>query len=243
MTFAATVLTLYPDMFPGPLGHSIAGRALAEGRWSLDAVNIRDFATDKHRTVDDTPAGGGAGMVLRADVVAAALDSVHNTGPVLAMTPRGRPLSQARVRELAAGLGATILCGRFEGFDERLFEARGIEEVSIGDYVLSGGEMGALVLLDACVRLLPGVMGAASSGDEESFETGLLEYPHYTRPQMWEGRTIPEVLRSGDHARIAAWRKSRAETDTRLRRPDLWERHIGARVQSPSGAQRRTKDE
>lgn len=243
MTFAATVLTLYPDMFPGPLGHSIAGRALAEGRWSLDAVNIRDFATDKHRTVDDTPAGGGAGMVLRADVVASALDSVAGDRPVLAMTPRGRPLSQARVRKLAVGPGVTILCGRFEGFDERLFEARGIEEVSIGDYVLSGGEMGALVLLDACVRLLPGVMGAASSGDEESFESGLLEYPHYTRPQMWEGRTIPEVLRSGDHARIAAWRKSRAETDTRLRRPDLWERHEGARVQSPSGAHAKTKDE
>ena len=243
MTFAATVLTLYPAMFPGPLGHSIAGRALAEGRWSLDAINIRDFATDRHRTVDDTPAGGGAGMVLRADVVAAALDSAGGAAPVLAMTPRGRPLTQARVRDLAGGPGVTILCGRFEGFDERLFEARGIEEVSIGDYVLSGGEMGALVLLDACVRLLPGVMGTASSGDEESFETGLLEYPHYTRPQMWEGRTIPEVLRSGDHARIAAWRKARAETDTRLRRPDLWERHEGARVGSPSGAQRRTKDE
>ena len=243
MTFAATVLTLYPAMFPGPLGHSIAGRALAEGRWSLDAINIRDFATDRHRTVDDTPAGGGAGMVLRADVVAAALDSAGGAAPVLAMTPRGRPLTQARVRDLAGGPGVTILCGRFEGFDERLFEARGIEEVSIGDYVLSGGEMGALVLLDACVRLLPGVMGTASSGDEESFETGLLEYPHYTRPQMWEGRTIPEVLRSGDHARIAAWRKARAETDTRLRRPDLWERHEGARVRLPSGAQRRTKDE
>ena len=241
MTFAATVLTLYPEMFPGSLGQSLAGRALAANAWSLETVQIRDFATDKHRSVDDTPAGGGAGMVLRADVVAAALDSIPPGRPVLAMTPRGAPLTQARVRDLAAGPGAVILCGRFEGFDERLFEARGIEEVSIGDYVLSGGEVGALVLLDACVRLLPGVMGAASSGIEESFESGLLEYPHYTRPPTWEGRTIPEVLRSGDHARIAAWRKSASETDTRLRRPDLWERHEGARVQSPSGARR--KDE
>jgi len=241
MTFKATILTLYPEMFPGPLGISLAGRALVEGRWSLDAVNIRDFATDRHRSVDDTPAGGGAGMVLRADVVASAVDAVAGDLPVLAMTPRGRPLTQARVRDLAAGPGVAVLCGRFEGFDERLFEARAIEEVSIGDYVLSGGEMGALVLLDACVRLLPGVMGAASSGDEESFESGLLEYPHYTRPQEWEGRTIPEVLRSGDHARIAAWRHARAETDTRARRPDLWERHEGARVKPPSAA-RREKD-
>jgi len=241
MTFKATILTLYPEMFPGPLGISLAGRALVEGRWSLEAVNIRDFATDRHRSVDDTPAGGGAGMVLRADVVASAVDAVAGDLPVLAMTPRGRPLTQARVRDLAAGPGVAVLCGRFEGFDERLFEARAIEEVSIGDYVLSGGEMGALVLLDACVRLLPGVMGAASSGDEESFESGLLEYPHYTRPQEWEGRTIPEVLRSGDHARIAAWRHARAETDTRARRPDLWERHEGARVKPPSAA-RREKD-
>ncbi len=243
MTFAATVLTLYPDMFPGPLGASMAGRALAEHIWSLDAVNIRDFATDKHRTVDDTPAGGGAGMVLRADVLAAAIDSVADQRPILAMTPRGAPLTQARVRHLASGPGAVILCGRFEGFDERIFDARGIEQVSIGDYVLSGGEMGALVLLDSCIRLLPGVMGAASSGVDESFETGLLEYPQYTRPPMWEGRTIPEVLRSGDHARISAWRKHMAETDTRLRRPDLWERHDDARVSPPSGAQRQTKEE
>ena len=257
MPFAATILTLYPEMFPGPLGTSLAGRALNEGRWTCDPVQIRDFATDKHRSVDDTPAGGGAGMVLRADVVAAAIDAVAGVSgagaseagasgetdrPLLAMTPRGRPLTQARVRALAAGPGVVVLCGRFEGFDERLFEARRIEEVSIGDYVLSGGEMGALVLLDACIRLLPGVMGAPSSGDDESFESGLLEYPHYTRPAEWEGRTIPEVLRSGDHARIAAWRKARAETDTRLRRPDLWERHDDARVQSPSGA-RRMKDE
>ena len=242
MTFAATILTLYPDMFPGPLGLSLAGRALAEGRWSLDARNIRDFATDRHSTVDGTPAGGGAGMVLRADILAAAIDSVPADRPILAMTPRGAPLTQARVRSLADGPGVTILCGRFEGFDERIFAAREIEEVSIGDYILSGGEMGALVLLDACIRLLPGVMGAASSGVDESFETGLLEYPHYTRPFEWEGRTIPEVLRSGDHARISAWRKSMAETETRLRRPDLWERHEGARVQSPSGARRDKKD-
>ena len=242
MTFAATVLTLYPEMFPGPLGISLAGRALAEGKWSIDARNIRDFATDKHRTVDDTPAGGGAGMVLRADVLAAAIDSVPAGRPILAMTPRGAPLTQARVRKLVGGAGVTILCGRFEGFDERIFAARPIEEVSIGDYILSGGEMGALVLLDACIRLLPGVMGAASSGVDESFEGGLLEYPQYTRPFEWEGRTIPEVLRSGDHARISAWRKSMAETETRLRRPDLWERHEGARVQSPSGARRKNKD-
>jgi tRNA (guanine37-N1)-methyltransferase len=242
MTFAATVLTLYPEMFPGPLGISLAGRALAEDKWRLDTVHIRDFAADKHRTVDDTPAGGGAGMVLRADVLAAAIDSVATGAPILAMTPRGAPLTQARVRALAEGPGVTILCGRFEGFDERILEGRDIEQVSIGDYVLSGGEMGALVLLDACIRLLPGVMGAPSSGMDESFETGLLEYPQYTRPAEWEGRTIPEVLRSGDHARIAAWRKSQAETDTRLRRPDLWERHEGARVKPPSGARRRNED-
>jgi tRNA (guanine37-N1)-methyltransferase len=246
MTFAATVLTLYPEMFPGPLGVSLAGRALDDGTWSLNTVQIRDFATDRHRTVDDTPAGGGAGMVLRADVLAAAVDharELHPDCPVLAMTPRGRPLTQARVRDLAAGPGVTILCGRFEGFDERIFEGRGIEEVCVGDIVLSGGEPAAIMLLDACIRLLPGVMGAASSGAEESFEEGLLEYPHYTRPVMWEGRAIPEVLRSGDHAKIAAWRKQRAEEDTRSRRPDLWERHSGARDQPASGARRETKDQ
>ena len=245
MSFTAQVLTLYPEMFPGPLGLSLAGRALAEGKWSCAPIHIRDFATDKHRTVDDTPAGGGAGMVLRADIVARAVDyalAARPDLPVLAMTPRGAPITQARVRALAEGPGATILCGRFEGFDERIFDARPIEQVSMGDIILSGGEMAALLLLDACVRLLPGVMGAASSGVEESFETGLLEYPHYTRPVDWEGRTIPEVLRSGDHAKIAAWRKQRAEEDTRLRRPDLWERHIGVRDQPPSGAQRTTKD-
>ena len=245
MTWAATILTLYPEMFPGPLGISLAGRAMAEGIWSLESVQIRDFATDRHRSVDDTPAGGGAGMVMRADVLAAAADDVlarRPDAPMLAMSPRGRVLDQALVRELAAGPGVSILCGRFEGMDERLFEARPIVPVSIGDYVLSGGEPGALALLDACVRLLPGVMGAASSGEEESFESGLLEYPHYTRPVEWEGRTIPEVLRSGDHARIAAWRKSQAETDTRLRRPDLWERYGSVRGRPASGAQRETKD-
>ncbi len=242
MTFSATILTLYPEMFPGPLGHSLAGRALAEGRWACDPVQIRDFTTDRHRTVDDTPAGGGAGMVMRADILARAVDDArerHPDVPLLAMSPRGAPLTQARVRALSDGPGVTILCGRFEGIDERLFEARDIEPVSIGDYILSGGEMAALTLLDACIRLLPGVMGAAHSGDDESFETGLLEYPHYTRPREWEGRTIPEVLRSGDHAAIQAWRQAKAEDDTRLRRPDLWERHEGARVQSPSGARRK----
>ena len=237
MTFRATVLTLYPDMFPGPLGTSLAGRALAEGIWSLEARNIRDHAVGKHRTVDDTPAGGGAGMVLRADVLAAAIDGAADGRPILAMTPRGAPLTQKRVRALAIGEGAIILCGRFEGFDERIFDARPVEQLSIGDYVLSGGELGAMVLLDACIRLLPGVMGAASSGEEESFEEALLEYPHYTRPYEWEGRTIPEVLRSGDHAKIAAWRKQRSIDDTRLRRPDLIDRHGGGREASPSGAQ------
>ena len=246
MTFAATVLTLYPEMFPGPLGVSLAGRALEQGAWSLDTVQIRDFATDKHRTVDDTPAGGGAGMVLKPDVLAACIDharALQPDCPVLAMTPRGNPITQARIRELAAGPGATLLCGRFEGFDERIFEGRGVEEVSLGDIVLSGGEPAALAILDACIRLLPGVMGAPSSGAEESFEEGLLEYPHYTRPVEWEGRTIPEVLRSGDHAKIAAWRKQQAEIDTRLRRPDLWERHVDARDRPASGARQKKKKE
>ncbi len=233
MTFHAQILTLYPEMFPGPLSISLAGRALVEGIWSCEAINIRDFAADKHRTVDDTPAGGGAGMVLRCDVLGKAVDAAVERAsglPILAMTPRGKPITQARIRDLASGPGVTLLCGRFEGFDERLFHARPhIEQVSLTDIILSGGEMAALTILDACVRLLPGVMGAASSGDEESFESGLLEYPHYTRPQEWEGRTIPEALRSGDHAKIAAWRKQRAEEDTRLRRPDLWERHRGVR--------------
>jgi len=239
VSWPATILTLYPEMFPGPLGASLAGRAMRDGIWSLDTVQIRDFATDKHRSVDDTPAGGGAGMVMRADVLGTAVDHVlakAPDAPLLAMTPRGQPLTQDLVRTLAAGPGVSILCGRFEGIDERLFEARPIVPVSIGDYVLSGGEMAAMTLLDACVRLLPGVMGAASSGEEESFETGLLEYPHYTRPVTWEGRTIPEVLRSGDHAKIAQWRAERARADTRSRRPDLIARHGDARRPSPSGA-------
>jgi len=243
MSFAATILTLYPEMFPGPLGVSLAGRALEDGKWSCETVQIRDFATDKHRTVDDTPAGGGAGMVLKPDVLAAAIDSVAGGRPILAMTPRGRPISQARIRELATGPGVILLCGRFEGFDERLFEARPeIEQVSLADVVLSGGEPAALAILDACIRLIPGVMGAPDSGTEESFEEGLLEYPQYTRPFEWEGRTIPEVLRSGDHAKIAAWRKQRGEEDTRLRRPDLWERYSGARDQPASGVRRKKKD-
>ena len=243
MTWRATILTLYPEMFPGPLGASLAGRALGDGIWSCAAHNIRDHATDRHRSVDDTPAGGGPGMVLRADVVAAAIDIAANGTPILALTPRGAPLTQARVRQLAAGPGVTLLCGRFEGFDERLFAARAIEQVSIGDYILSGGEVAAIVLLDACVRLLPGVMGAALSGVDESFESGLLEHPHYTRPPEWEGLSIPEVLRSGDHAKIAAWRTKRSEEDTRSRRPDLWQRHSDAAVQSPSGARRQKKEE
>jgi tRNA (guanine37-N1)-methyltransferase len=249
MSFAASILTLYPEMFPGLLGVSLAGRALARGDWSCETVQIRDFATDRHRTVDDTPAGGGAGMVLKPDVLAAALDSILSSRagedrPVLAMTPRGRPITQARIREIAAGPGMVLICGRFEGFDERFFEARPqVEQVSLSDIVLSGGEPAALAILDACIRLLPGVMGAALSGHEESFENGLLEYPQFTRPQDWEGRTIPEVLRSGDHARIAAWRKARSEADTRSRRPDLWERHTGARVHPASGAQRDDTDD
>jgi len=240
MTFAATILTLYPEMFPGPLGVSLAGRALERGDWACETVQIRDFATDRHRTVDDTPAGGGAGMVLKADVLARVLDSVPPGRPVLAMTPRGEPITQARIRALSAGPGVTILCGRFEGFDERLFDARPqIEQVSLGDVVLSGGEPAALAILDACIRLLPGVMGAPSSGAEESFEEGLLEYPQYTRPVEWEGRRIPEVLRSGDHAKIAAWRRQRSEDDTRSRRPDLWERYCDARDRPASGAQRK----
>lgn len=241
--FAATILTLYPEMFPGPLGVSLAGRALARGDWSCETVQIRDFAAEKHRTVDDTPAGGGAGMVLKADVLAAAVNSVADARPILAMTPRGKPITQARIRQIASGPGVTLICGRFEGFDERFFEARPqVEQVSLGDIVLSGGETAALAILDACIRLLPGVMGASSSGAEESFEEGLLEYPHYTRPYEWEGRTIPEVLRSGDHAKIAAWREERARQDTRLRRPDLWERYVNARGQSASGARHESKE-
>jgi tRNA (guanine37-N1)-methyltransferase len=220
----ATVLTLFPEMFPGPLAVSLAGRALQSGLWALEACDIRDSATDRHRSVDDTPAGGGPGMVLRADVLAAAIDAADGAGgrPRLVMSPRGRPLTQSGVRELAAGPGPLIVCGRFEGIDQRVIEARGLEEVSIGDFVLSGGEIAALALIDACVRLLPGVMGKPGSGTEESFSDGLLEYPQYTRPQHFEGQPIPEVLLSGDHARVAAWRLAEAEQLTRIRRPDLW---------------------
>lgn len=223
MTFKATVLTLYPEMFPGHLGYSLAGKALERGQWSLDAVQIREFAADRHRSVDDTPAGGGAGMVLKPDVLAAAIDHVSDgdTRPRLLMSPRGKPLSQNRVRELAAGEGAIIVCGRFEGVDQRVIEARGLEEVSIGDYILSGGEPAALTLLDAVVRILPGVMGNDLSGVHESFEGGLLEHPHYTRPQVWEGRDIPAVLTSGNHAVIDRWRHEQALKLTQERRPDL----------------------
>src|ERR1700722_9277933 len=225
----ATVLTLFPEMFPGPLGVSLAGKALATGVWQLEARDIRASATDRHRSVDDTPAGGGPGMVLRAHVLAAAIDAAEfaSDRPRLLMSPRGRPLTQSRVRQLAAGPGPLIVCGRFEGIDQRVIEARQLDEVSVGDYVLSGGEIAAMALIDACVRLLPGVMGAAASGSEESFADGLLESPQYTRPQVWEGQPIPEVLLSGDHVKIAAWRRSEAERLTKARRPDLWERYSG----------------
>jgi tRNA (guanine37-N1)-methyltransferase len=219
----ATVLTLFPEMFPGPLGVSLAGKALASGLWSVEARDIRDAATDRHRSVDDTPAGGGPGMVLRADVLASAIDAadIAPERPRLLMSPRGRPLTQSRVLELAAGPGPLIVCGRFEGVDQRVIEARRLEEVSIGDYVLSGGEIAAMAVIDACVRLLPGVMGKLASAEDESFAAGLLEYPQYTRPQEFEGRPIPEVLLGGDHARVAAWRRAEAETLTRARRPEL----------------------
>lgn len=223
--FRASVLTLYPAMFPGPLGQALAGRALERGDWRLDVHDIRDHALDRHACVDDTPAGGGAGMVLRADVLARAIDAhAVPEAPRLLMSPRGRPLTQAMVRDWAAGPGLTIVCGRFEGIDERVIEARDLQEISVGDYVLSGGEPAAQIVLDACVRLLPGVMGNADSGVHESFERARLEHPHYTRPAEWEGRAIPEVLRSGDHARIAAWREAESERLTRERRPDLLER-------------------
>ena len=225
----ASVLTLFPEMFPGPLGQSLAGRAMASGLWSVDAVQIRDFATDRHRSVDDTPFGGGAGMVLRADVIDAAYESVADQRPRVFLTPRGRKLTQADARRFAGGPGVVLLCGRYEGVDQRAIEARDWEEISIGDYVLSGGELAALVLLDACVRLLPGVMGAAESAEEESFSESLLEYPHYTRPADWQGRGVPGVLLSGDHGAVANWRRNEAEKATRERRPDLWARHTGAK--------------
>jgi tRNA (guanine37-N1)-methyltransferase len=224
-SWTARILTLFPDMFPGPLGQSLAGKALEKGIWRLETMQIRDFATDKHRTVDDTPFGGGAGMVMRPDVVDAALAAATQDGlkPAIYLTPRGRLLKQDLVQELAAGPGMVVLCGRYEGLDERVIEARGLLEVSLGDFVLSGGEPAALALIDACVRLLPGVMGAEATLDEESFETGLLEYPHYTRPADWNGKSVPEVLISGHHERIQSWRNAQAEETTKLRRPDLWD--------------------
>jgi tRNA (guanine37-N1)-methyltransferase len=223
----ASVLTIFPDMFPGPLGASLAGKALAAGVWSLDVADIRNSATDKHRSVDDTPAGGGPGMVMKADVLGRAIDAVvpdlaRDSRPRYLLSPRGTPLTQARVEALSRGPGVVLVCGRFEGIDERVIAARNLEELSLGDYVLSGGEIAAMALIDACVRLLPGVMGAEASGAEESFADGLLEYPHFTRPQLWEDRPIPDILASGDHAKIAAWRRAEAERLTRERRPDLW---------------------
>jgi tRNA (guanine37-N1)-methyltransferase len=242
MIWRATVLTLFPEMFPGPLGVSLAGKALSSGLWALETRDIRDCATDRHRSVDDTPAGGGPGMVLRADVLAAAIDAADagpanpNDRPRLLMSPRGRPLTQSAVAELASGAGPLIVCGRFEGVDQRAIEARRLEEVSIGDFVLSGGELAAMVLIDACVRLLPGVMGSRESGADESFSDGLLEYPQYTRPQQFEGQPIPEILLSGDHARVAAWRRAEAEALTKARRPDLWaaKTHGQKRPKSPT---------
>lgn len=225
MPWLAVLLTLFPDLFPGPLGASLTGKALADGVWSLAAIDIRAFATDRHRSVDDTPAGGGPGMVMRADVVAASIDEARARAPglpLIYLSPRGAPLTQARARALSQGPGVVLLCGRFEGVDERVLDARNVEEISLGDFVLSGGEIAAMALIDACVRLLPGVVGAEASLTEESFEQGLLEYPHYTRPREWEGRPIPDVLLSGDHKAIAAWRRAQAERITQARRPDLW---------------------
>jgi tRNA (guanine37-N1)-methyltransferase len=232
----ASVLSIFPEMFPGPLGVSLAGRALAAGVWSLHALDIRGFAFDKHRSVDDTPASGGPGMVMKPDVLARAVDAAMVAGdrrPRFLMSPRGTPLTQARVAALAQGPGVLILCGRFEGVDQRVIEARALEEVSIGDYVLSGGEIAAMALIDACVRLLPGVMGKEASAEEETFAAGLLEYPQYTRPHVFEGRTIPEVLTSGDHAKVAAWRRAEAERLTRERRPDLWAAHLARAAKEP----------
>ena len=230
----ATVLTIFPELFPGPLSSSLAGKALAAGVWALDPVDVRAHATDRHRSVDDTPAGGGPGMVMRADVLARALDTVaspEDARPRLLMSARGTPLTQQRVAALARGTGVILLCGRFEGVDERVILARNLEEVSIGDYVLSGGEIAAFVLIDACVRLLPGVMGKEASGEEESFADGLLEYPQYTRPQVWEDHAIPETLTSGNHAKVAAWRRAQAELLTRERRPDLWSAYLARRTE------------
>jgi tRNA (guanine37-N1)-methyltransferase len=226
----ASVITIFPEMFPGPLGLSLAGKARERGIWALDAVDLRDYAADKHRTVDDTPAGGGPGMVMKADVIARAIDAVATDArPRLVMSPRGVPLTQARVAALSQGQGVVLLCGRFEGVDERVIAGRDLEEVSVGDYVLSGGELAAMALIDACIRLLPGVMGKKGSAAEESFADGLLEYPQYTRPQVWEGRPIPDVLVSGDHAKVAAWRRAEAERLTAARRADLWAAHLAGK--------------
>ena len=231
MTWTARILTLFPEMFPGPLGHSLAGKALERGDWAIETIDIRTFATDKHRTVDDTPFGGGPGMVMRPDVVDAAVAAAlaDGRGPIVYLSPRGRLLTQAVVRELAARRTLTLLCGRYEGVDERVLEARAVDEISLGDFVLSGGEPAAVALIDAVVRLLPGVVGAADTLDEESFERGLLEYPHYTRPAEWQGRAVPEALLSGHHAKIKAWRLAQAEAATRIRRPDLWARYVAER--------------
>jgi len=229
MSWLATVLTIFPEMLPGPLAHSLAGKALEAGVWRLETVDIRDFARDKHRSVDDAPFGGGPGMVMRPDVLDAAIAGAGGTGPLILLSPRGRPLDQGRLQALAAGPGVRLVCGRFEGVDERVIAARGIEEVSLGDFVLSGGEPAAIALIDGVVRLLPGVVGDAAGLAEESFADGLLEYPHYTRPQLWQGMAVPEVLVSGDHARIRAWRRAEAERLTRERRPDLWRRHLAGR--------------
>ncbi len=233
--WTARVLTLFPEMFPGPLGVSLTGRALRDGLWTLDPFDIRSVATDRHRTVDDSPAGGGAGMVLRADIVAAALDAAPCPGPTLYLSPRGRRFDQAMARSLARGPGMTLLCGRFEGVDERVLESRGIAEVSLGDFVLTGGEIAAMALIDACVRLIPRVLGNAESSVEESFSNGLLEYPQYTRPTEWEGLRIPEVLLSGHHGHIAEWRRTQAERLTKERRPDLWRAHVQAACADPAG--------
>jgi tRNA (guanine37-N1)-methyltransferase len=236
MTWRVTVLTIFPEMLPGPLAYSLAGKALGAGIWRLETVDIRDFARDKHRSVDDAPFGGGPGMVMRPDVLDAAIAGAGGTGPLLLLSPRGRKLNQEAVRRFADGPGVTLVCGRFEGVDERVIEARLIEEISLGDFVLSGGEPAAIALIDACVRLLPGVVGCAETLDEESFAACLLEYPHYTRPQVWEGRAVPEALVSGNHAQIRLWRRAQAELLTRERRPDLWRRYVAAQ---DSGESRR----
>ena len=237
MTWRATVLTIFPEMLPGPLSHSLAGKALGAGLWQLETVDIRDFARDKHRSVDDAPFGGGPGMVMRPDVLDTAIASAGGVGPLLLLSPRGRRLDQEWVCSLAGGPGVRLICGRFEGVDERLLMVHGIEELSLGDFVLSGGEPAAIAVIDACVRLLPGVVGRVEALAEESFAESLLEYPQYTRPQLWQGRAVPEVLVSGDHRRIREWRRAEAERVTRERRPDLWKRHCAARQRGCAGDQ------